>query len=125
LDVVFGAEVDFCVQSLLDFIRGERPAEETCDFRVSPESHGEGQIGGRPLEEKAWPPEGGRYVKGFGRQLRVKWDRMFLAGRGKRTSGPTHYQPSAAAPDFPAACLRHEVPGTPQCLGRSIASTKN
>jgi len=42
LDVVFGEEIDFCLQPFQDFFRGERAADEACDFRVSPESDGEG-----------------------------------------------------------------------------------
>ena len=37
LDVVPGAESNFRVQPFLNFLRRERAADETCDFRVSPE----------------------------------------------------------------------------------------
>ena len=37
LDVVPGAEINFRVQPFLNFLRRERAADETCDFRVSPE----------------------------------------------------------------------------------------
>jgi hypothetical protein len=36
LDVVSGAEINFCVQPFSNFFKGERAADEACHFRRAP-----------------------------------------------------------------------------------------
>lgn len=51
LDIVSGAEINFCIQPFLNFFRRKRAADEACDFRVSPECHGKRQVRAGPLTE--------------------------------------------------------------------------
>jgi hypothetical protein len=55
LDVVSGAEINFCVQPFSNFFKGERAADEACHFRVSPERRGKRQIRARPLTKTETP----------------------------------------------------------------------